>query len=284
MSKIIDGRAVSAKIKASLAEKVKALKEKYAAVPGLAVVLVGENAASKVYVANKIKACSEIGIYSENYTLNADISQEELLQLLEKLNKDENIHGILVQLPLPSSLDEQTVLEHIDPKKDVDGLSEYQTGRLVHGLPCLAACTPSGVIALLDEYGIDLTGKEAVVIGRSNIVGKPMAHLLMQRNATVTVCHSKTKDLKAHTLRADVIVAALGKPRFLKADMVKQGAVIVDVGINRVDGALCGDVDFGSVAPLCSYITPVPGGVGPMTIAMLMKNTVDAFIAGYERG
>ncbi len=283
MSTIIDGRAVSAKIKASLAEKVKALKEKYNAVPGLAVVLVGEDTASKVYVANKIKACREIGIYSENYTLNADISQDELLGLIEKLNQDNKINGILVQLPLPKAVNEQKVLAHIDPNKDVDGLSDYQTGRLVHGLDALAACTPSGVIALLDEYGIDLTGKEAVVIGRSNIVGKPMAHLLMQRNATVTVCHSRTKDLKMHTLRADVIVAALGKARFLQADMVKQGAIIIDVGINRVDGVLCGDVDFENVAPLASYITPVPGGVGPMTIAMLMKNTVDAFIAGYER-
>lgn len=282
MSIIIDGKAVSEKITKQLAEKVASLKSKYNRAPGLAVVLVGEDAASKIYVANKIKACDRVGIYSENYTLDANVSEQEVLNLIDLLNKNTKIDGILVQLPLPQALNEQTILESIDPKKDVDGLSEYQTGRLVHGLKCLAACTPSGVIALLDEYGIDLRGKEAVVIGRSNIVGKPMAHLLMSRDATVTICHSKTKDLRSHTLRADIIVAALGRPRFLQADMVKEGAVVIDVGINRVDGVLCGDVDYQAVAELASYITPVPGGVGPMTIAMLMKNTVDAFVQSYE--
>ncbi|MGI6213211.1 MAG: bifunctional methylenetetrahydrofolate dehydrogenase/methenyltetrahydrofolate cyclohydrolase FolD [Christensenellales bacterium] len=284
MSVLIDGKALSAKIRAGLAKKVASLKDKYRLAPGLAVVLVGEDPSSKLYVGNKIKACNEIGIYSENYTLSENTSKEELIALIDRLNASDKIHGILVQLPLPKKFNAQTILERIDPEKDVDGLSEYQTGRLVHGLDCLAACTPSGVMVMLDEYGIDPKGKTAVVIGRSNIVGKPMAQLLTNKDATVTVCHSKTKDLSLHTLQADIIVAALGKPRFLKADMVKQGAVIIDVGTTKVDGVLYGDVDFPEVSKKASFITPVPGGVGPMTIAMLMKNTVDAFLYKYERG
>ena len=279
---IIDGRETTKKIRAKLKEKVKAIKSQYSKVPGLAVIIIGDDAASKIYVSNKIKACEDTGIKSKSFELSSDVTQDYVLELIDSLNNDKEINGILVQLPLPKHLDESAILSKIDVAKDVDGFSAYQMGKLVLGEKSLVACTPSGIMELLNEYSIDLAGKEAVIIGRSNIVGKPMGHLLMKKNATVTTCHSRTQNLKAHTLRADIIVAALGSAKFLKADMVKEGAVVIDVGINREEGKLCGDVDFDNVAPKCSYITPVPGGVGPMTITMLLKNTVEAFLACYE--
>ena len=272
--KILDGKAVSLKVKESVKIRADELK-KFGVEPTLAVVLVGEDKASQTYVRAKEKACNEYGIKSVAHRLSENTTQNELLALINVLNLDDSIHGILVQLPLPKHIDTNVVLAAIDPRKDVDGFHAVNVGKLVSGLDGFVPCTPLGVMEILKEYGIDVAGLNAVVIGRSNIVGKPMANLLLNASATVTVTHSKTKNLKEICKNADLIVAAIGKPFFLKADMVKDGAVVVDVGINRLDdGRLVGDVDFDEVAPKCSYITPVPGGVGPMTIAMLLNNTI----------
>ena len=272
--KILDGKAVSLKVKESVKVRADELK-KFSIEPTLAVVLVGEDKASQTYVRAKEKACNEYGIKSVTHRLSENTTQNELLALINVLNLDDSIHGILVQLPLPKHIDTNVVLAAIDPRKDVDGFHAVNVGKLVSGLDGFVPCTPLGVMEILKEYGIDVAGLNAVVIGRSNIVGKPMANLLLNASATVTVTHSKTKNLKEICKNADLIVAAIGKPFFLKADMVKDGAVVVDVGINRLDdGRLVGDVDFDEVAPKCSYITPVPGGVGPMTIAMLLNNTI----------
>ena len=272
--KILDGKAVSLKVKESVKVRADELK-KFGVEPTLAVVLVGEDKASQTYVRAKEKACNEYGIKSVAHRLSENTTQNELLALINVLDLDDSIHGILVQLPLPKHIDTNVVLAAIDPRKDVDGFHAINVGKLVSGLDGFVPCTPLGVMEILKEYGIDVAGLNAVVIGRSNIVGKPMANLLLNASATVTVTHSKTKNLKEICKNADLIVAAIGKPFFLKADMVKDGAVVVDVGINRLDdGRLVGDVDFDEVAPKCSYITPVPGGVGPMTIAMLLNNTI----------
>ena len=272
--KILDGKAVSLKVKESVKVRADELK-KFGVEPTLAVVLVGEDKASQTYVRTKEKACNEYGIKSVAHRLSENTTQNELLALINVLNLDDSIHGILVQLPLPKHIDTNVVLAAIDPRKDVDGFHAVNVGKLVSGLDGFVPCTPLGVMEILKEYSIDVAGLNAVVIGRSNIVGKPMANLLLNASATVTVTHSKTKNLKEICKNADLIVAAIGKPFFLKADMVKDGAVVVDVGINRLDdGRLVGDVDFDEVAPKCSYITPVPGGVGPMTIAMLLNNTI----------
>ena len=272
--KILDGKAVSLKVKESVKVRADELK-KFGIEPTLAVVLVGEDKASQTYVRAKEKACNEYGIKSVAHRLSETTTQNELLALINVLNLDDSIHGILVQLPLPKHIDTNVVLAAIDPRKDVDGFHAVNVGKLVSGLDGFVPCTPLGVMEILKEYGIDVAGLNAVVIGRSNIVGKPMANLLLNASATVTVTHSKTTNLKEICKNADLIVAAIGKPFFLKADMVKDGAVVVDVGINRLDdGRLVGDVDFDEVAPKCSYITPVPGGVGPMTIAMLLNNTI----------
>ena len=272
--KILDGKAVSLKVKESVKVRADELK-KFGVEPTLAVVLVGEDKASQTYVRAKEKACNEYGIKSVAHRLSENTTQNELLALINVLNLDDSIHGILVQLPLPKHIDTNVVLAAIDPRKDVDGFHAINVGKLVSGLEGFVPCTPLGVMEILKEYGIDVAGLNAVVIGRSNIVGKPIANLLLNASATVTVTHSKTKNLKEICKNADLIVAAIGKPFFLKADMVKDGAVVVDVGINRLDdGRLVGDVDFDEVAPKCSYITPVPGGVGPMTIAMLLNNTI----------
>ncbi len=272
--KILDGKAVSLKVKESVKVRADELK-KFGIEPTLAVVLVGEDKASQTYVRAKEKACNEYGIKSVAHRLSENTTQNELLALINVLNLDDSIHGILVQLPLPKHIDTNVVLAAIDPRKDVDGFHAVNVGKLVSGLDGFVPCTPLGVMEILKEYGIEVAGLNAVVIGRSNIVGKPMANLLLNASATVTVTHSKTKNLKEICKNADLIVAAIGKPFFLKVDMVKDGAVVVDVGINRLDdGRLVGDVDFDEVAPKCSYITPVPGGVGPMTIAMLLNNTI----------
>ena len=272
--KILDGKAVSLKVKESVKVRADELK-KFGVEPTLAVVLVGEDKASQTYVRAKEKACNEYGIKSVAHRLSENTTQNELLALINVLNLDDSIHGILVQLPLPKHIDTNVVLAAIDPRKDVDGFHAVNVGKLVSGLDGFVPCTPLGVMEILKEYDIEVAGLNAVVIGRSNIVGKPMANLLLNASATVTVTHSKTKNLKEICKNADLIVAAIGRPFFLKADMVKDGAVVVDVGINRLDdGRLVGDVDFDEVAPKCSYITPVPGGVGPMTIAMLLNNTI----------
>lgn len=276
MATRIDGKAVAAKIRAQVAQEVEALKLR-GICPGMAVVLVGDDPASKIYVNNKKKACAETGIYSEEHLLPAETTQEELLALIEKLNADEKIHGILVQSPLPKHLDEKLVVEHIDPRKDVDAFHAYNVGKIMIGDFTFLPCTPAGVIELIRSTGVPIEGKNCVVVGRSNIVGKPMAMLLLHNNGTVTICHSRTKNLAEICRGADILVAAVGKPKFITADMVKPGAVVIDVGMDRDEnGKLCGDVDFDAVEPIASYITPVPGGVGPMTIAMLMKNAVRA--------
>jgi methylenetetrahydrofolate dehydrogenase (NADP+)/methenyltetrahydrofolate cyclohydrolase len=277
MSIIIDGNKIAQDIRQSVREETLAFAEKTGLVPGLAVVLAGDDPASKVYVGRKAKACAEAGFLSREYKLSADVGEEELLALIRELNNDRQIHGILVQLPLPKHIATDKIIAAIDPNKDVDGFHPANVGRLVTGSPLFVPCTPRGIMELIARTGISLSGKDAVVIGRSNIVGKPMALLLLAQNATVTMCHSKTKDLPAVASRADVLIAAIGKPRMITADMVKEGAVVIDVGVNRLEnGKLAGDVAFDEVAPKTSAITPVPGGVGPMTIAMLMKNTLDA--------
>lgn len=273
---IIDGKAISAKTKDQLREEVSALKRRGISV-GLAVIIVGDDPASRVYVNNKKKACEQLGIYSEEYALPADTEMDALLGLIDELNGRKDINGILCQLPLPRHLDEKQVIHAISPEKDVDAFHPVNVGKIIIGDYDFLPCTPAGVMRLLAESGISVEGKNCVVIGRSNIVGKPMAMLLLHQNATVTICHSKTQNLSEITAKADVIVAAVGKAGFVTADMVKPGAVVIDVGMNRpAGGKLCGDVDFDGVAEKCSFITPVPGGVGPMTIAMLMANTVTA--------
>jgi len=272
----IDGIALSHKLRADVSSRAAALKAK-GITPGLAVILVGENPASQVYVRNKVKACQESGLHSLLEKYSEDMSEKALLERIESLNQDPSIHGILVQLPLPLHIDAQRVIEAISPNKDVDGFHIASAGALMTGMPGFWPCTPYGCMKMLESIAYDLNGKHAVVIGRSNIVGKPMAMMLLQKNATVTICHSATPDLKAMTLLADVIVAAVGKRNVLTADMVKPGAVVIDVGMNRNDeGKLCGDVDFEGVEKVASYITPVPGGVGPMTITMLLVNTLEA--------
>ncbi len=277
MAKIINGKEISAQIREEIKENTQKLVESTGVRPGLAVIIVGEDPASQVYVRNKKRACDEVGFYSESYELPENTTQEELNALVDKLNQNDKIHGILCQLPLPKHLDENEVIMRINPKKDVDAFHPENVGKIMIGDYSFLPCTPAGVMALLERSGIDVSGKECVVVGRSNIVGKPQAMLLLHANGTVTICHSRTKNLAEVCRRADILVAAIGKADFFTADMVKEGAVIIDVGMNRrSDGKLTGDVDFASVEPKASYITPVPGGVGPMTITMLMQNTLTA--------
>ena len=275
MAKIIDGKAVSFSVREEIKKETEEFCKKHGYAPGLAVIIVGEDPASKVYVNNKEKACKEVGYYSEVYRLPESTQMPELLSLIDKLNNDEKIHGILCQLPLPKHLDETEVILRINPEKDVDAFHPINTGKIMIGNYHFLPCTPAGVMKLIESTGTDISGKECVVIGRSNIVGKPQAMLLLQKNGTVTICHSKTKNLAEVTRRADILVVAIGKADFVKGDMVKEGAVVIDVGMNRrEDGKLTGDVDFASVEPKASFITPVPGGVGPMTITMLLTNTL----------
>ena len=277
MSELIDGKKVSEDTRAEIAKGVEELKESKGVTPGLAAVLVGDDPASEIYVRNKRKACEKVGIYSEEHKLPAETTEEELLTLVDKLNNDPKIHGILVQLPLPDHINETNILRNVTPLKDVDGFHPENVGRLVEGNPRFISCTPYGIIKMLDYYNIEIKGAEAVVVGRSNIVGKPVGMLLLHRHATVTTCHSRTKDLGEVTRRADILVAAIGRANFITADMVKDGAVVIDVGINRNDeGKLTGDVDFANLSDKVSYITPVPGGVGPMTITMLLWNTLES--------
>ena len=276
-AKIIDGKAISAAERRKIAEETAKLKSEHGIVPGLAVIIVGNNPASEIYVRNKHKACIEVGFNSWIYRLDENASQDELNGLIDRLNADNNVHGILCQLPLPRGLSEEEVIDRISPKKDVDAFGMENVGRIMLGRYRFLPCTPAGIMLLLREAGIDIGGKRAVVIGRSNIVGKPMAMLLLNSDATVTICHSKTADLSEITRKADIIVCAVGKADFLKGDMIKPEAVVIDVGMNRnKDGKLCGDVDFDSAVKVASAITPVPGGVGPMTITMLLRNTLTA--------
>lgn len=273
---LIDGKAVSLQVKQQVKQECDKLKTK-GVTPGLAVIIVGDDPASQVYVRNKEKACEECGFYSVKYALDADTTQSELNALIDKLNKDEKINGILCQLPLPKHLDDKEVINRIDPIKDVDAFHPVNVGAIMIGDYNFLPCTPAGVMELIHSTGVDVTGKKAVVIGRSNIVGKPMAMLLLHENATVEITHSKTLDLKSITKEADILVAAIGRAKFVTADVVKNGAIVIDVGMNRDEnGKLCGDVDFENVKDKCSFITPVPGGVGPMTISMLMRNTLTA--------
>ena len=276
MATIMDGKALSLKLKEQMKQRIAQLKQQGIS-PKLVVVLVGDNSASQVYVRNKHKSCGEVGIESEVITMPEQTTQQELLEVVERLNQDETVDGILVQLPLPKQIDEKTVLRSILPEKDVDGFHPVNVGLLSIGDECFAPATPSGIIAMFQEYGIDIAGKNCVIIGRSNIVGKPMAALLLKNHATVTICHSKTEDLASYTRRADVVIVATGHRHTLTADMVKEGAVVVDVGMNRNEqGKLCGDVDYEEVKEKASFITPVPGGVGPMTITELLENTIQA--------
>ena len=277
MAKIIDGKAISKQVREEIAARVVEFKVKHGKAPGLAVIIVGNDPASQVYVRNKKRACEEVGFYSESYELPAETSQEELVSLVERLNNDDKINGILVQLPLPKHLNETEILLAIRPEKDVDAFHPYNVGKIMIGNHDFLPCTPAGVMVLLERSGVKISGKKCVVIGRSNIVGKPMAMLLLHANGTVTICHSRTQNLKEICREADILVASIGKPEFVRGDMVKDGAVVVDVGINRLEsGKLVGDVAFSEVEPKASYITPVPGGVGPMTITMLLQNTLTA--------
>jgi tetrahydrofolate dehydrogenase/cyclohydrolase, NAD(P)-binding domain protein len=274
----IDGKAFSQTVLEKIREEHSQLKEKYGKPAGLAVVIVGNNPASQVYVKNKIRACENVGFYSENIELDENISEKELLQEIDKLNKNDRIDGILVQLPLPAHINELKIIDSISPEKDVDGFHVSNIGKMVIGDETgFLSCTPYGIMQLLEEYKIEIAGKDAVIIGRSNIVGKPMALMLIQKGATVQVCNSNTKDLRKKLNKADIIIVAAGVPKLLKKEDVKEGAVVIDVGINRVDGKICGDVDYEEVAEKTSYITPVPGGVGPMTIASLIKNTFKSY-------
>ncbi len=275
MSNVLDGKLVSSAVKDRVAKEVKELNKQGVSVC-LAVILVGEDPASKIYVANKKKACEQLGIISKEYLLPENTTQDELLALVNQLNNDKSVNGILCQLPLPNGLDEKAVINAIDPQKDVDAFHPVNVGKIMIGDYDFLPCTPAGVMEMLSYYNIDANGKDCVVIGRSNIVGKPMSMLLLHKNGTVTTCHSRTKNLAEVTSRADILVAAVGKANFVTADMVKQGAVVIDVGMNRSNGKLCGDVDFDAVSQKASYITPVPGGVGPMTIAVLMQNALTA--------
>ncbi|MBO5908843.1 MAG: bifunctional methylenetetrahydrofolate dehydrogenase/methenyltetrahydrofolate cyclohydrolase FolD [Clostridia bacterium] len=275
MAELINGKEISAAVKQRIAAEVKTLKAN-GIVPGLAVIIVGNDPASQVYVGSKERACNELGMYSEKYELPESTDEETLLALIDELNKKDSIHGILCQLPLPRHINEKAVIDAIDPGKDVDAFHIANVGKIMIGDFDFLPCTPAGIMEMLKYKGIDPAGKHCVVIGRSNIVGKPMAMLMLHANATVTICHSKTQNLKELCRQADILVAAVGKARFVTPDMVKPGAIVIDVGMNRPDGKLCGDVDFDAVEPICSAITPVPGGVGPMTITMLMKNTLKA--------
>ena len=272
---LIDGKALASKVQNTVASEVEQLKQEKNIVPGLAVILVGDDPASHAYVKMKAKACEKVGFYSITHNMPDSISQSEIIATIEMMNNNPRIDGILVQLPLPKHVDTDKILEVIDPKKDVDGFHAYNVGRLVTNLDSFVACTPLGVMKMFEEYKIDLKGKDVCVVGASNIVGKPMASLLLNADATVTITHIFTKDLKAHTSKADIVVVGVGVPGLIKEDMIKEGAVVIDIGINRIeDGSLVGDVDFANVSKKCSYITPVPGGVGPMTIAMLLSNTL----------
>ena len=276
MSEIINGKELSKKIKKELKEKVKELKEK-GINPKLAVIMVGDDAGSQVYVRNKSKACEKVGIEFEEYLFDDKLQEKELLQLIEKLNLDDSVHGILLQSPVPKHIDINKAFRTISPDKDVDGFNPINVGNLSIGEDAFISWTPYGIVKMLEEYNIETVGKKAVILGRSNIVGKPMIQCMLNKNSTVTVCHSKTKDIEEEVKRADIVIAAIGKPKFVKAHMVKEGAVVIDVGINRLeDGTICGDVDYDEVSKKASYITPVPGGVGPMTIAMLLSNLVKA--------
>ncbi|MDI6784161.1 MAG: bifunctional methylenetetrahydrofolate dehydrogenase/methenyltetrahydrofolate cyclohydrolase FolD [bacterium] len=275
-AQIIDGKAIAKEIRQQIKDQVTQLIAAGKNPPGLAVVIVGNNPASRVYVNSKKKACAEVGIYSEEYALPETASEQELITLVNQLNQNPKINGILVQLPLPDQIDERKVIESIAPKKDVDGFHPVSIGNLLIGTPTFVPCTPAGILVLLQKTGVDLKGKHAVVIGRSNIVGKPVAILLLAQHATVTICHSRTKDLPAVAREADILVVAIGKPNFINGAAIKPGAVVIDVGVNRVDDKLVGDVEFESASKVAGYITPVPGGVGPMTIAMLLQNTLQA--------
>jgi len=286
-AKIIDGKSIAQEIREKIKKEVEELKEKYDIVPGLVTILVGDDPASISYVKGKQKIAQALGFYSVEERLPENVSEDELIKLIDKYNKDLRIHGILVQLPLPKSINERRVINAIDPRKDVDGFHPINVGKMIIGEPCFLPCTPYGILVILEKIGCQVEGAEAVVVGRSNIVGKPIANLLMQKrktvgNATVTICHTRTKDLAFHTKRADILIVAVGKPKFITADMVKEGAIVIDVGVNRIGttpegkAILCGDVDFDAVKEKVSAITPVPGGVGPMTITMLMKNTLEA--------
>ena len=274
---LIDGKALATKVQTNVASQVEDLKQTKNIVPGLAVILIGDDPASHAYVKMKAKACEKVGFYSITHNMPDTISQDEIIATIEMMNNNPRIDGILVQLPLPKHVDTDKILEVIDPKKDVDGFHAYNVGRLVTNLESFVACTPLGVMKMFEEYNIDLKGQDVCVVGASNIVGKPMASLLLNADATVTITHIFTKDLKSHTSKADIIVVGVGVPGLIKEDMVKEGAIVIDIGINRIaDGSLVGDVDFANVSKKCSYITPVPGGVGPMTIAMLLSNTLKA--------
>jgi methylenetetrahydrofolate dehydrogenase (NADP+)/methenyltetrahydrofolate cyclohydrolase len=279
MSIIIDGKKIAQDVRNEIKEETLELKAKTGIVPGLAVILVGEDPASKIYVRMKGNACKEAGFLSREYKLSADVDESEILSIINDLNNDDEIQGILVQLPLPEHINSDSVTEAVDPQKDVDGFHPYNIGRLFAGNSFHMACTPMGIIELLDRYNIGIEGKEAVIVGRSNIVGKPLALMLLARHATITMCHTRTKNLPEVTRRAELLIAAAGKPEMITRDMVRDGAVVIDVGINRLEsGKLVGDVDFSRVSEKVSYITPVPGGVGPMTIAMLLKNTLNAAV------
>lgn len=276
MAQIIDGKALAQTIRGNLKSEVEELK-KEGIKPKLAVIMVGEDKASKIYVKNKSKACEEVGIEYEEYLLKTETTMPELLGLIKELNNNDNVHGILLQAPLPKHLDSEAAFREISPDKDVDGFNPVNVGKLCLNQDCFVSCTPNGVVKMLEEYKIPTEGANTVIIGRSNIVGKPLVQCLLNKNATVTVCHSKTKDIEKITQKADIVIAALGKPNFVKSDMVKEGSVIIDVGINRLDdGKIVGDIDFENIEKKASYITPVPGGVGPMTVAMLMSNVVKA--------
>ncbi|HIP42026.1 MAG TPA: bifunctional methylenetetrahydrofolate dehydrogenase/methenyltetrahydrofolate cyclohydrolase FolD [Campylobacterales bacterium] len=272
---LIDGKSLSKKVQSNVKSEVEVLKTQKNIVPGLAVVIVGDDPASHAYVSMKEKACKNVGFYSIAHKMPETIRQDEIIKIIQMMNNNPHIHGILVQLPLPKHIDTNKILEVIDPSKDVDGFHAYNVGRMVTNLDSFVACTPLGVMKMFEEYNIDLEGKDVVVVGASNIVGKPMASLLLNANATVTVTHIYTKDLSAHTRNADIVIVGVGVPNLIKENMVKEGVIVIDIGMNRLeDGSLSGDVDFKAVAPKCSYITPVPGGVGPMTIAMLLVNTL----------
>lgn len=277
MPTIIDGKKIAQDVRNEIREETLRLKAEKGIVPGLAVILVGDDPASQIYVRGKKNACEEVGFFSKEFKLPADTGEAELLSIIDRLNGDDEIHGFLVQLPVPKHIQTDSLIEAIDPRKDVDGFHPYNVGKLFSGNPYHKSCTPAGIIELLDRYGIEMEGKDAVIVGRSNIVGKPLAMMLLERHATVTVCHTRTKQLADVTGRADILVAAAGKPEMIQGDMIRDGAVVIDVGINRLDtGKLVGDVAFAAASEKASYISPVPGGVGPMTIAMLLRNTLEA--------
>lgn len=277
MGKLISGKEVSTVIRTKIREQALALRDNHGIQPGLAVILVGNDPASQIYVRNKQKACEEVGFHAFEYKLNENATEEQLLDVISMLNKDNKVHGILVQLPLPDHIDPQTVINNISPEKDVDAFHPMNVGKIMIGDYDFLPCTPAGIMELIDSTGVEISGKNCVVVGRSNIVGKPMAMLMLHRNATVTICHSRTKNLAEICASADILISAVGKAHFIQADMVKEGAMVIDVGMNHDEnGKLCGDVDFAEVEPKTSYITPVPGGVGPMTITMLMQNTLHA--------